>query len=175
MSLKDLVIGGVAVVALLLALLSANQPAKEIIRETLGTASSPSVINGCLEVNGQTKCYYSQKMTFASTTCSFRAPQLGSSTLEYAAINLTNRGGGTFDGEWGKAFNSANATTTSLGYAGAVITTGGDFYISASTTPITLTDGATKFAITEYLNFKIGSTVPSTLSSGACTAVFNIN
>src|SRR3990167_10335969 len=83
--------------------------------ETLGSASSPSVVGGCMDVNGVQHCYYGQKMTTASTTCSFPLHNSASTTVLSAAATITNARGGLYSAAWGIGINPY-ATTTSLGY-----------------------------------------------------------
>lgn len=165
---------GIALLAVVLAGLALGKPS--VIEQVVGSASSPSVVDGCMEVNGVTTCSYSQGMKLASTTCSFKAPALASSTLISASASWTDLAGGGYSAEWGKAFNSAFATSTTLGNLNTLATASGDYYFSASTTAATQNEASTNFATTDYLNLKLGSTSPSalTLRGGKCTAVFRV-
>lgn len=173
MNKTNVLVTGVAVVALLVSVLAFAKPnpVERVIERVVGSASSPSVVGGCMDVNGVSHCYFSQRLNFGSTTCAFKAPAGASSTLEYATINVTDAKGSNFDVEFGKG-NTAFATTTSLGYAG--IQTAAGFTAYASTTPVDLSDPTIVFNPADFLNVKIGSTTPSSLMKGRCTAVFNV-
>ena len=139
----------------------------ETIKEQLGAASSPAVVEGCMDINGGKLCTYGQKMTNASTTCSFKLPTVASSTVVAAAASITNSFGGGFAVEWGHAV-TAYATTTSLGYRVGAIASGDKGTFTASTTPLDMEDEDFVIAPSRYLNFKIGSTSPTI--SGYCYA-----
>ena len=134
---------------------------------TFGAASSPALGNdGCMDLNGTTKCFYGTAFTAASTTCTFRLPG-ATSTLQTAAAMVTNARGTVNYGEWGWS-RDVMATSTSLG--GGVISatlhtvivassTGG---VSQNTTALVLPPGG-------YLVFKQGSTTPTGVT-GRCSA-----
>ena len=146
-----------------------NAIAEAVLSEVegnLGSASSPSVVDGCMEVNGVSLCTFSQKFSAASTTCSFRNRGVASSTLIKATARVLNPQGSTLAFEFGKAA-TAFATTTSLGYYTGI--TGGTT-IQASTTVTSFTDAAYNFTSTDFLNIKAGSTTFS--GTGVCTAMF---
>ena len=137
-----------------------------------GGASSPNVINGCVEIGagGASLCVLKQNMIQASTTCSFR-PGLtlgASSTLIRANAGFTNTAGTALGVEFGKA-PAVMATTTSLGYDSNV---SGNMTSQASTTLVSQRNDATVFGLGDYLNVKIGSSTVSSLFRGTCTALF---
>lgn len=139
----------------------------------LGSASSPSVVDGCMEVNGVTTCYRSASMSNASTTCALRAPT-ATSTVSLATAKFTNTFGGSFDLEIAKAAN-IYATTTRLGYASAAVTSGsiGSFIVATSTAPNAIgVDQAFVVAPSTYVNFKVGSSSPTL--RGTCNAEFRV-
>ena len=147
--------------------------------DTLGSASSPSVNGGCMEVEGITRCYKTSAMAQASTTCSFRSPTQASSTLVSAVGRITNAQGGAFDVEWGKAV-ATQATTTSLGRALIAAATGQATAV-ASTSPVqtlaagtSMVDSAGVFAPGTWVNMKIGSTSVSSSFRGTCAATFEV-
>ena len=88
---------------------------------------------------------------------------------------FTNTYGGSFDVAWGKATN-AFATTTSLGYKAAAISSGdlGSFVASSSAALLasatTMEDPASLIAPNTYVNFKVGSSSPTL--TGFCNATF---
>ena len=85
MSLKDYALGIVGVLAVVALVLVLN-PTK-IERPPLGSASSPSVIDGCMEINGVMKCWQQQAMRAATTTvCAFNIGKYGTSTLLFASV-----------------------------------------------------------------------------------------
>lgn len=142
----------------------------ETVKEVaFGSASSPSIVDGCMDVNGVSICAYSQQFTNASTTCSF-SPKLASSTLIHAAATVINPRGGTFAVEIGKA-RTAYATTTQFAYFSGV-NVGGTFSVHASSTGLLLgeRDSAKNFTQGDYLNVKVGSTTFS--GTGKCSSLF---
>src|SRR3990167_7071347 len=63
----------------------------EPIRETppLGSSSGPSVINGCMDVDGVTRCYTRRELTVSTTTpCAIQTPA-ATSTLDTGAVRAT--------------------------------------------------------------------------------------
>lgn len=139
----------------------------------LGSASSPSVVDGCMEVSGVTTCYRSASMNNASTTCALRSPA-ATSTLAVATAKFTNTFGGTFDFEVGKGTN-IYATTTRLGYASAAVSSGsiGSFIVATSTAPGAIgVDQNFVVAPSTYVNFKVGSSSPTL--RGTCNAEFRV-
>ena len=131
-----------------------------------GNASSPSLIDGCLDFGNSLYCQYSQGMKNASTTCSFRSPT-ASSTLVFASAQVRNAFGGTFAVEFGKS-SSVMATTTSLGYITSV--TGGTTIIASSTSNNGGESLSQNFTSAQYLNIKVGSSSPTI--AGNCVAAF---
>lgn len=62
----------------------------EKVREvvTVGSASSPSVVGGCMEVNGVTSCYGKETFkTATSTLCVLRSPLATSTLVKFTAKN----------------------------------------------------------------------------------------
>lgn len=161
MSLQNLVIGAIALVALGLGIHQMDVPADQ----SLGSASSPSVVNGCQNINGVTVCFYNQAMRAASTTCSFKTPS-ATTTLVAAAAKVTNSYGSSFDVQWGKAAD-AYSTTTSLGH-GAGVSSGDVGTFVATSTFTDIENPTTVLAPNTYLNFKIGSSSPTV--NGSCSA-----
>lgn len=122
------------VLALVLAIYGINNPAvTQIVREvkeTVGSASSPSVINGCMEVNGMTKCYYGERMKAATTTvCSLRIT--ATSTIVHASSEYETASTSATRVFIAKGANS-NATTTA--FATGLIPAAGGGVLVASTT-----------------------------------------
>lgn len=172
MTLNKWAIGAFAVVALLALYAVFIKPSTTFVTNELGSASSPSVVNGCMEVNGQNLCFYSQRMANASTTCSFRAQ--ATSTVVSAAAKVTNAFGGSFDVAWGTSV-SPNATTTSLGYKIAAIASDQGTFVATSSLYApggTIEDPTTVLGPGQYLNFKVGSTSPTV--QGSCSAILQI-
>lgn len=139
---------------------SADQP--------VGSASSPSVVGDCMEVNGVSTCFYSQRLALASTTCSVRVPfeaELVSATANVAAAPL-----GTTQYEFGLAA-TAFATTTSLGRG--VIASGAQGSLVASTTQVNtghIVDQTTVLTAGSFVNLKVGTSTP-TGQTGVCNVV----
>lgn len=178
MNVTNVFTGAVAVLALVLSFAAFSQPGQveRVVEKVVGSASSPSVVGGCMDINGVTECHYRQAMKRASTTCAFKAPANASSTLMYATAFFTESAAGAYSLEWGKAFNSAFATTTSLGNLNTAVAANGDYVFSASTTPTTQIDPAQAIASTDWVNLKLGSTTPSdlTLRNSFCSAGFRV-
>ena len=143
------------------------------VQKELGAQPQQVTDGDCLFSQGTRICTYTQKMSNASTTCSFKSPA-ASSTVE-AFATFTNTYGGSFDVAWGKS-TSAYATTTSLGYKAAAIASGdlGTFVASSSDQLLalstTMEDPASIIAPSTYVNFKVGSSSPTL--AGKCTATF---
>ena len=172
--MNHFIVGAIAVLALVVGsfgLLKEPTPSK-VVEIPAGSASSPSIIDGCMELGagGPTLCTYRVAMTNASSTCSFKTV-MASSTLIRAVARTTNVQGGTFDLEFGKAV-TAFATTTSLGYAASVAA---GTTVTASSSPANVDNGANapyNFSAGNYLNVKIGTTTVSSGLRGTCTALF---
>lgn len=170
MNLKEIVIGFIAVIALVIGGMALTQQPSEII-ERVGNASSPAVINGCMEIDGGTVCTHGVAMRSASTTCAFKSPA-ATSTLLAAVGTITKSYGGSFDVEWGIGATQY-ATTTSIGYLPAAIASGDTGTFTASTTfngSDTIEDPAWVIAPNKWVNFKVGSTSPTL--GGYCYAQF---
>jgi hypothetical protein len=86
-----------------------------IIERPIGSASSPSVIDGCTTVEGVTKCYRAQKMATATTTvCSLRAPRNATSTLVSFTANFNLATTSASSVYIAKAVSDSTASTTAL-------------------------------------------------------------
>lgn len=162
--------GAIALVALFVTL---NQPAAvtKIVKETLGSASSPSVVGGCMDVNGVVSCSYRSAMAKqASTTCMFRSPAATSSLRMASALFVTSTS--SMQVEWGTSAN-IQATTTRLGYG--TTSAGGQGTILASSSPATFSavDDLTVIPPSNYVSLKIGSGNVG-IPTGACETVFTI-
>ena len=172
--MNDKIIGGIAVLALVVGGFAFFQSDKitTVIREdgtVVGASSGPSIIDGCMDVNGTQVCAVTKAFSAASTTCSFPI-RLASSTLVRATARATNLQGDTLFVGWGKAQN-AFSTTTGLGEAVGV--TGGTF-VASSTPQGTYTPSsknpASHFTAGDFLNFKVGST--SFSGTGVCSVLY---
>lgn len=166
MTLKDWVLGAGVVLALGVAWFAGG----DTVYQQLRSASSPSVVNGCMEVSGVTTCYYRQAFAAASTTCAFAAPDIGSSTLVYAGANWTETDAPSTVAEWGIG-NTAYATTTSLGGTTAV-GANGDYTVTASTTAVNILEDIRVVSQVNFVNFKVGSSSPAGRTGGFCSAIF---
>jgi hypothetical protein len=120
---KTFVIGVVAVLGVVLGLIglpsndvnTIKQVATEVVKQNLGNASSPSVVDGCQEINGVTKCYRSVKMATATTTvCSLRSPRQATSTLVSFTANFNVATTGASSVYIAKAVSDPTASTTAL-------------------------------------------------------------
>lgn len=131
-------------------------------------AASPEFITNYISVGGMRQWSYKAAMASASTTCSFLSPA-ATSTLLYAGATFTNTYGGSFDVAWGKAADPF-ATTTSLGYKPAAITSGDQGTFVATSSGATIEEPTSVIAPSTYVNFKIGSSSPTL--AGTCVATF---
>ena len=172
MSLKDWALGGAVVIALL-ALFVGFQKSPTVIERIVGSASSPSVIDGCMDVNGVTKCYFKQAMRVAtSTPCAFNIGKFGTSTLLFANADFTTAS--TSVVVWAKG-SAYNATTTIL--VEKSVTTGTQPYV---VTTATSTIGATNFQFassTKWLTLGVSGVdnVTTNGPTGVCTAEVILN
>ena len=133
---------------------------------SLGAASSPALNNdGCMDLNGVTKCYYSSAWAVASTSCMFKLPG-ATTTLQFATAQVGNARGTANVGEWGWSYG-VMATTSSFGvYAiSATVQT----VIVASSTGSVGVNPNTVLPPNAYLVFKQGSTTPTGVT-GRCSA-----
>lgn len=142
----------------------------EATPSVFGSATSPSVINGCQEINGTTICDYGSAFTTASTTCAFKLPS-ATSTLQSAAARIANPQGTANIGEWGYSRTDSFSTTTSLGFA--LISATLQTIIVASSTGTTNLNPVNALPPGGWLVFKTGSTTPTGVT-GRCSAEINI-
>ena len=99
---------------------------------TLGSASSPSVVNGCMDVNGVITCSYRTKMYTASTTlCQFKAPS-ATSTLRYAGAKYTIASTSATISTWAKGA-TYSASTTLFGSRNTVAASAQLTHVASST------------------------------------------
>lgn len=159
---------GVGFIAVLALFVSLSRPGTitERVVESLGGASSPAVVDGCMEVNGVTTCSYQQSMRNASTTCAFKAPIDRKSVLIHSSVSVTDIFGGSYYVEFGKD-TKIDATTTSLTVSGVISAAA---TVIASTSPAASTNPGIVFAAGSFLNIKLASSSPTV--TGTCTAVF---
>ncbi len=173
--MKSKITLGVALVAIVIAIggFFREPQVQQAVQQQLG-GQSVSVTDGdCLFSQGTHICTSKQLMKNASTTCSFKSPTASSTVEAYATF--TNTYGGSFDVAWAKS-TSAFATTTSLGYKAAAISSGdtGTFVASSSDQLLalstTMEDPASIVAPNTFVNFKVGSSSP--ILTGMCVATF---
>lgn len=171
-NMKNYIVGGIAVVALVLAFLAYTKPGQTIVQQ-LGSASSPSIVGGCMELNGITKCYSTSGFSQASTTlCSIRTPG-ATSTLQYAGASITTASTSALQFEWGKS-TVPDATTTPLGIYNlastiravvmASTTVGGNSAALAADTPLI-------FGPNMRINLKYGGSLCPTATGAACNSL----
>lgn len=104
---------------------------------TLGSASSPSVIDGCIDVEGIRTCYRKQAMRQAtSTVCALRAPA-ATSTLVWGGISVrTASSSATI---WDLAKASSGFATTTIIATSTIAASAQGAIAAASTTNATTT------------------------------------
>lgn len=170
MDYKSIAIGFlVGLVALFGGLMVSGHKTAAPVTTLPGALTGPDIPSPYLNWGGVRTYNYSMAMTVASTTCSFVTPA-ATSTLTFAAARVDQSSiGATLVYAWGKDPTSAYATTTSLGTA--TLTTGARGVILATTTQVTSIDDKIVFGPSQNLNFKVGSSTPTT-QSGTCYVQF---
>ena len=141
------------------------------VDQVLGSASSPSVVGGCLDVNGVVKCSFSQGAMMASTTCAFPLPS-ATTTLTFLDLRVASSSRGATTIEFGKAV-ARMATTTLFGTA-YVLADGAQGTINASTTLNSAIDGTVVMAPNNWVNVKTGGGIVGGNGS-ACKLEYIIN
>jgi len=174
MDIKNFIIGSLSTLVLILAgvfLLGASEPQPGPREQSLGALTGPDISSQYLSWGGVRIWQFADVMDTASTTCSFLTPP-ATTTLAWAAAGLDAAPiGATLPWEWGKAANEY-ATTTSLGVG--YLASGASGTILASTTGSFMTDAIDEeivFSPSTYLNLKVGSSSPNSVS-GACYVQF---
>lgn len=143
-------------------------PTVEVQSPPLGSASSPSVIDGCIEVDGVTKCYRKMKMAQATTTvCALKAPTIASSTLIHLTVDATLSSTTATTVTIAKA-NSGFATTTIIGNQVANAANA-QFTIVASTTAAqNITGTATTFNPGQFVVVGFSGGIGTFSPTGTC-------
>ena len=168
---NSIISAGVAVLVVVLGF-SFFAPEPNIVVQDLGSASSPSVNGGCMDVNGVTTCYASMKANTASTTpCALRAPTMATSTLVAGSYRVASTSATATYVEIGKSV-TAFATTTSLGTTN--IAANVQATINATTTPTAMNDDKTVFTPGAYFVVKVANAAYTQLG-GTCNAKWIVN
>ena len=171
MNIQNIVIGLVAVVGLVFGFLAYNRaPAQPT--PPLGAISGSDFPGPSMSLAGLYT--YGSKIRMnatASTTCSFRSPTEGSSTLQFASYKISSTTSNALLVEIGKG--SLDATTTLIGGSNAI---GANLQgtIIASSSPTIEPDDTRVFAPGQWLNFKTGGAAAGGIG-GTCTAEFQVN
>lgn len=145
--------------------------------KTFGSASSPSVVGGCMDINGVTRCYASQTQfnSASSTLCSLRSPRVASSSVLVSATYSVRTGTSTaIVYNFGKS-STPSATTTVLGNPILEAAAAVSGQVVATSTGASMLDW--KFTDGQYLNLKIGGDIGSGLSNslkGNCSATWEV-
>ena len=127
-----------------------TRPAPAPQSPPLGSASSPSVIDGCIEVEGVTKCYRKMKMAAATTTvCALKAPTIATSTLTSLTVDATVSSTTATTVTIAKA-NSGFATTTLIGNQVAFAALAQFTVVASTTVAQGITGTATTFNPGQY-------------------------
>lgn len=158
---NNLVLVGVAVVLSVVLSVWLIRPGDKVVETIIGSASSPSVVDGCMDVNGVTKCYRARDVrTSSSTICSMKSPT-STSTLLTASLNTRTGSSTALIYEFGRS-TLPDATTTRIGsaFVGA-----GQVTIVASSTA----SATNVFAPNTYLNVKYGGN--DCVDGGACNTL----
>lgn len=181
---QTLISAGVAVLVVVLGFVF-FAPVKTVVERVVGSASSPSVLDGCMDVNGVTKCYKSSGLNQASTTiCSFKSPSATSTLDIKSGVKITTGTTTAIALEIGKS-TVYDATTTRISYvtlaSGAQVTLN---TFVASTTGVygslgqqhTADETDIVFAPSTYLNVKYGAALGDlNVLVGSCKAEFLVN
>ena len=172
MNLKDSLLGGAVVIALMALVfvyvqIQQSKVSKTDTPQTYGSASSPSVVGGCMDIDGITLCYKRQALlTATSTPCSIKSPA-ATSTLVRAAMKVASTSASATYIEFGKS-TTPYATTTSLGIATLGANAQGTAVASSSTAWAGV-DGPIVFSPNTYLVVK---TAGNTQIGGVCQGTF---
>ena len=135
-----------------------------------GSASSPSVIGGCMDINGVQHCTARVGMTNASTTCSMKLPP-ATSTLAVFTAHFSNPRG-DLKAELGvgtKQSGDLAATTTRVAIwsvldatAVTVVATSGAQIVPNELTDLILPPN-------QYLNVRVASSSDTMVMQGTCS------
>lgn len=141
---------------------------------SLGSVAGPDIMSPYFSYGGVRHWGYSTTFNQASTTlCDFTSPA-GTSTLAYAIAKQTTGTSTAIAVEWGKSANPT-ATTTSLGYSGALAASA-QYTAVASTSPSAtagMIDPSFVFKGGSHLVFKYGGAQGAlNVLVGTCKAVF---
>ena len=178
------VFGGVALLIVVLGL-SIIKPTIVVnaVNSVLGSASSPSVIGGIMEVEGVQTLYKSSGFNSASTTiCSFKSPA-ATSTLAFGSVKISTATSTAIVLEMGKSTSYA-ATTTRISYV--ALGSGAQVTLNAFVASTTGTYGSLGqyhtadetdliFAPNTYFNVKYGASAVGPALGGSCKAEFVVN
>jgi len=175
---NNLIIIGIAVVLSVVLSGILTKPVQTVVERTVGSASSPSVIDGCMDVNGMVTCSYSTATTLtsvgvaSSTACSFRSPS-ATSTLVYASYKVASTSATATYLEIGKG-TSYFSTTTLLASGTISADVKGTFYTVATTTSSggSTVDGAFTITPSNWVVFRTGGSLQT---GGVCKAEFIVN
>jgi len=186
-NMKNNLIAGLVIVGAVLLSSFLFKPEVNVTVNTeppFGSASSPSVIDGNMDVNGVQTVYRSSGLNQASTTiCSLKSPA-ATSTLVFGSVKLTTGTTTAIALELAKDTTYA-ATTTRISYD--VLASGVQETLTAFVASTTGTYGALGqyhtadeqdlvFAPNTYLNAKYGGAAGSlNVLVGSCKAEFVVN
>jgi hypothetical protein len=168
MSTKNILIGGVVVVLLVLGLIFPRSGGT-VIERVVGSVVGPDITSPYLSINGLEEWNYSVKLSQASTTlCSIVSPS-ATSTLIFGSVDITTGTTTVMTVEIGKGVANSEATTTLLDAKVLVPTTERQTIIASTTKNII-------FSPNQRFNVKFGSASALTATvnslSGYCKARF---
>lgn len=139
---------------------------------TFGSASSPSVINDCMEVGGKQLCSWSQPMSDASTTCSRKVVATSTIPVGGVVAHFTNpRGNMNVEIGVGPQNTGVDATTTLLAHRETTTNLEPVTVVATSTMYSgagELTDAIV--AAGQFINVRVGSSSPNV--EGRCSGVY---
>jgi len=173
---KNLLIGALVVVALLLGLNLGGDKLVPVEAPKLGALSSPDIQSNWLRVGGVLREYRSKELATATTTiCSFQAPA-ATSTLVFASVNFSTGSSTAITLVLGSA-TTQFATSTLIGaetWAVGSGVTGAVTHVATSS----IATGNTKIPPNYFVNWKVnglGAALTSDKLLGTCVAEFVVN
>lgn len=193
MNYKDWSLVGALAVTMVIAVMGLSNPAAQTVvdgskvdvgaiansvynqvEQKLGSASSPSVVSGCMDVNGVKTCSFGQVLrTATNTPCIIKSPA-ATSTLVRSGVRIATATSTATNWHASKGTGTSEATTTANQIASIALSSGvqGTMFTAPATGETT--DTVEIFAPNQLLVWTVAGTViaDSTKLNGQCTAVF---
>lgn len=172
MNIKDIVIGGLMGLVVLLGGLYFFQPVSVSVTPPLGVSAGPDRFNPCESTNGITSCFTSQGFISATTTvCAIQSPN-ATSTLASAGARFTVSSTTASTVTMAKAATQY-ATTTAINTLAIAANAQGT--LVATTSPVTAgTVPQSVFAPLQWLVIGMQGGIGTFSPTGTCKATFEI-